>query len=79
MKARPATITPAQIRRLHNSYLDGTINDAIGRHLCHVALGECCVGDKTIPGGMRYPTEDEIREAKERLAQSWNIRFHRDG
>jgi len=61
-------ITRAQIRQLHNSFRDGTATDAVGRHLCRVALGECCVGDEGIPGGHRYPTDDEIAEAKRRLA-----------
>lgn len=66
------TIANAHIRQLHNSFRDGTATDAIGRQLCHVALGECCVADDDIPGGMRYPTEDEIGEAKRRLASHWN-------
>lgn len=49
-------------------FRDGTAADAIGRHLCHIALGECCVACASIPGGMRYPNESEIRDAKRRLA-----------
>lgn len=67
------TITDEQIRELHNRFLDGTITDAIGRHLCHVALNECCVSDVG-PGKdyKRYPTREECAEAKHRLAQHWN-------
>lgn len=66
------TIEPSHIRQLHNRFRDGTATDAIGRHLCHVALGECCVADNEIPGGMRFPTDGEIEEAKRRLVGHWN-------
>lgn len=57
-----------QIRRLHNGFRDGTAHDAIGRHLCRVALKERCIGDDSIPDGLRYPTPDEVDEARRRLA-----------
>lgn len=74
MRVTAKTIQDFQIRRLHNGFRDGTATDAISRHLCHVALGECCVADDGIPGGLRYPTEDEIHEAKRRLASHWGDR-----
>lgn len=67
------TIADSQIRELHNGFVEGTATDAIGRHLCHVALGECCIGNEG-PMPFRYPTEDERREAKRRLADHWNYR-----
>lgn len=76
MKARKVyvgTLTVQMIHLLHNGYREGTATDAIGRHLCRVALGELCIGDD-IPGGFRYPTVEEVREAKERLAAAWNAR-----
>jgi hypothetical protein len=67
------TLTASQIRRMHNSYLEGTITDAIGRHLCRVALGERCIGIEG-PMKLRYPTLTEQSTAKKRLATSWNAR-----
>jgi hypothetical protein len=78
------TITDTQIRLLHNSYLlDKSASvDEFGRHLCHVALGECCI-QVSHPfrnvSELRYPTEHEITVARHRLAESWNHRGSRRG
>lgn len=75
MRLTGTTITDAQIRELHNSLLDGTLTDAIGRDACHIALAERCIGTGgKAPFPLRYPTEAEIREARERLAEIWNRR-----
>lgn len=67
-------IADSQIRELHNGFVEGTATDAIGRHLCHVALGECCIGTDNPVMPFRYPTEAERREARNRLADHWNSR-----
>lgn len=71
-KVYAATFTVQMIHRLHNGYREGTAHDATGRHLCRVALGELCVADDGIHGGYRYPTPEEVREAKTRLCAAWN-------
>lgn len=73
MKVYSDTLLDWQIRQLHNSFRDGTATDAINRHTCRVALGELCIGDD-MPGGLRYPTREEIAAAKVRLARIWNER-----
>ena len=74
MKLYTDRIRPAHIRALHNTFRDGTATDAVARLACRVALGELCVGDDAIPGGLRYPTESEIDEAKTTLCRTWNER-----
>lgn len=73
------TLTDDEVRETYNSALDGTINDAIKRHLCKVALGEACIRDDrfetlTPENPYRYPTADERADARKRLADAWNIR-----
>ncbi len=72
--ATATNITAAQIRTLHNSFCDNTATDAARRHMCRIALGECCVSTKGqhVPFEHRYPTEDEIADAKRKLASHWN-------
>lgn len=72
--ATPESLLPCQIHEVHNALRDGTITDAIGRHVCRVALGELCIGDD-MPGGLRYPTRAEVKEAKNRVASQWNRMF----
>lgn len=71
VKVTVDTITDEQIRELHNSALEGTAADAHRRHLCHVALAECCVATRG-PMSHRYPGADEIAEARTWLAEFWN-------
>jgi hypothetical protein len=66
-------ITDDQIRDLHNGYRDGTMNDAIGRHLCKIALAERCIKDESVLV-FRYPTAHERAQARLRLAAAWAIR-----
>lgn len=66
------TLTDRHVRELHNGFLDGTATDAIGRHLCHVALGECCIGTDSPVMPLRYPTPEEIEDARSRLCHHWN-------
>lgn len=54
------------IREAYASFGDGTANDAIGRHLCMIALGERCIAWAG-PSERRYPTRAEREEALERL------------
>jgi hypothetical protein len=66
-------ITDDQIRSLHNGYRDGTMNDAIGRHLCKIALAERCIKDESVLI-FRYPTAHEREQARLRLAAALAIR-----
>jgi hypothetical protein len=61
------SITDDDIRKMFNSARDGTINDAIKRHLCRIALDERCIADDQHPSKYRYPTPHERTEARTRL------------
>jgi hypothetical protein len=65
-------LTDDMIRERFNSYRDGTITDALLRQRCRVALGELCIGDDGIPGGLRYPTADERHEARRAITKAIN-------
>lgn len=66
------TITSVHIGRLRAGFVEGTGTDGIGRYLCRVALGERCVQTRS---GIRAPTDEEVQDAKRRLADVWN-RIH---
>lgn len=56
-------VTNAQIRRLKASLRDGTITDAIGRHMCSIALG----GRGQLG---REPTAAERNECRARITRA---------
>jgi hypothetical protein len=49
------------------------VNDAIGRHLCKVALSERCIKDESVLV-FRYPMAHERAQARLRLAAAWAIK-----
>jgi hypothetical protein len=61
---KPETLTDEVILWFGRSKRDGTINDAIGRHLCTVALGL----------GSPMATDAEIADAKQRICDAINAR-----
>jgi hypothetical protein len=61
------SLTDEMILRFGRSKRDGTINDAIGRHICTVALG---LGSPTLK-------DHEIEEAKQRICAALNLRQER--
>jgi hypothetical protein len=70
-KASDGLVADDTVRAMFNGARDGTANDAIKRHLCRVALAECCVADDGHPSGTRYPTPAERMLARERLTEAW--------
>jgi hypothetical protein len=62
----PETLTDAMILRFGRGCVDGTATDAIGRHLCVVALGLFRVHDRSTP--------ELVTEAKRRICDAINAR-----
>ena len=74
MRLTVRSLPDSEVRRYFNVSRDGTATDALRRYRCRVALGELCVADDDMPGGLRYPTEDEIHEARREIARDLNAR-----
>lgn len=64
MKVTAENLTDKRILKFGRAHRDGTINDAIARHLCTVVLGL----------GSPILTDDEIAEARQRIVDAINAR-----